>query len=126
MDSLMTIRRIDAELIQKKLVRGERITFVDVGQMEQFHKAHIAKAVNVPLEKIPQWAKTFLGNEALQVVVYGQSDQDPRGRLAAAMMARAGFTNVSLLDGGLDLWMKLTLPSEGPLSMPGFRDRASA
>ncbi len=122
----MTIRRIDAELIQKKLVRGERITFVDVGPVEQFHEAHIAKAVNVPLEKIPLWARTFLGNEALQVVVYSQSDSDPRGKLAAALMSRAGFTNVSLLDGGLDLWMKRTLPSEGPLSSPGFRDRVSA
>ncbi|MES2595510.1 MAG: YceI family protein [Verrucomicrobiota bacterium] len=47
------------------------------------------------------------------ICIYGQSDASHEASMAAEKLKRAGFTDVRLLEGGLDAWKKAGLPVEG-------------
>jgi rhodanese-related sulfurtransferase len=81
---------------------------VDLADNNDFLKMHINGAVNMPLADFSAKHKSF--NSALDhpVVIYDRSGSKAEG--VAVTLVAAGFKQVALLDGGLDAWLRESLP----------------
>jgi phage shock protein E len=78
---------------------------IDVRTPEEFASGHIAGAVNISLQTLPQRISTLPKDQPL--VLYCRSGS--RSNSAAQMLARAGFTNIYDLGGVID-WRAAGLP----------------
>ena len=65
----------------------------------------------------------LVADRATPLVVYGASDATQEAVAAAAKLTAAGYTDVRVLDGGLDSWCRVGFATEGaadaPLPSPG-------
>lgn len=94
---------ISASSVQNRLAsKRSNIILVDVRSTESFNKIRIAGSINIPLYAIK--TKTFLKTKTLVLVNegYGYSKlMDECNRLK-----NSGFTSVSILNGGLNSWIR--------------------
>jgi rhodanese-related sulfurtransferase len=87
----------------RSLLRGRaEVALLDVRPEGVFAQGHPLFAANLPLGLIEVEALDRLPRSATPVVVYGRG-LDDAGRAAAALTA-LGYTDVSLLEGGLAAW----------------------
>ncbi|MBI5387110.1 MAG: rhodanese-like domain-containing protein [Verrucomicrobia bacterium] len=85
---------------QRKLDRGEKLTFVDVRSTVLFKQGHVPGAINVPAALVPHKQLPPLGN----VVVYDDGlGRDGAVAAAAALNKKPGIT-AEVLDGGFAAW----------------------
>jgi len=82
---------------------------IDLTENNDFLKAHIAGAVNIPLADFSATHKAVQSAQDKPVVVYCRSGV--RSDSAAAKLVAAGFKQVGLLSGGLDAWLRESLPT---------------
>jgi rhodanese-related sulfurtransferase len=90
------------------LINRENPHLIDLASNNEFLKAHIAGAVNMPLPDFSPQHKALAGDKTRHVVLY-----DRNGTAATAVaqkMQRAGFEKLAVLDGGLDAWVQDQLP----------------
>ncbi len=79
---------------------------VDVLAKEQFAKAHIEGAKNVPFDGadfLPSMARAA-GNKSKKIVVYGAGSAGSTSSDAAKALTTAGYTDVHTFEGGLAEW----------------------
>ncbi len=104
---LSGIRRIGPSLLVG-LMNRENALVVDLRTPVEFEKGHIAGAKNVQLTQFDPENKQLAPAKALPVVLVCQSGQTAHG--AASRLRKAGFTHVSVLDGGIQAWRGADLP----------------
>ncbi|CUS47617.1 MAG: Rhodanese-related sulfurtransferase [Idiomarinaceae bacterium HL-53] len=84
-------------------------SFVDIRTEEEFASGHIHGSKHVPLAKIRAGETKVLDKlkdaPIVTVCNYGNS-----ARTAAALLEKAGFTKVSVLQGGLQSWRNANMP----------------
>lgn len=85
------------------------LTIVDVRDRQEFYFSHISGAVSMPL---PELVSQALRNLEFDRDIYLYSDTDEEADLAADLLRRAGFRNVSALQGGLPAWKAMGYPIE--------------
>lgn len=87
------------------LAKGERFQLIDVRSPQEYAEAHVPGAMNLPMEQ----AEARLGDLSSRdtVVLICQS-----GRRAGmtCTLVRPHRSNVVVLDGGTDAWIKAGLP----------------
>jgi rhodanese-related sulfurtransferase len=99
---------IELDELKRKLERNE-ITLVEVLNEDEYNKAHIKGAINLPLEKINEDVRSqFLKQEP--IIFYCTNSDCTAGRSAAEKFEGYGFENVSFFPGGKMLWEKAGLP----------------
>ncbi|MCQ8278126.1 rhodanese-like domain-containing protein [Acetobacteraceae bacterium KSS8] len=100
-------RETRAEAVRARLRDGAEIALIDLREEGPFSRAHPLFAVNIPLGRIELMAPVLLPNRAAPVVLYGEDDPvegtDLAGR-ALSVFARLGYSEVSVLEGGLEGW----------------------
>jgi len=94
-----------AQAIQ--LVNQQKGLFVDIREAEAFDKEHIADSSNIPLAKLDEDISK-LKDTAQPIILVCASGQ--RARTAAKQMRNKGFTQVYVLNGGLNTWKDAKLP----------------
>ncbi|MBO6686818.1 MAG: rhodanese-like domain-containing protein, partial [Parvibaculum sp.] len=89
---------------------AEDTAVLDVREESAFAEGHIPGARHVHAGRIEE----KLGDLGLDrdAPVAVTCSVGHRGGLAASLLARAGYTNVSNLLGGMTAWQKLDLPTE--------------
>ncbi len=73
---------------------------VDVREPREFHRSHIPQAINVPLSHLAERLETLPRNRELVLV----ARTERRARRAAAVLKKAGFSHLRLLQGGMIAW----------------------
>ncbi|CAN5180621.1 CoA-disulfide reductase [soil metagenome] len=73
-------------------------TVIDVRTRDEFQDAHIAHAINIPLDEIRERLNELPAGDLIVHCAVGQ-----RGHTAARILSQSGFA-VSNLDGGLRTW----------------------
>jgi polyisoprenoid-binding protein YceI/rhodanese-related sulfurtransferase len=108
-------RRISAKDLRKKLDEGRDVILIDTLTSEHFQKAHLPGARNACVFEV-----VFLENvgnitrdEKSDIVVYGSSEKSMDAETAAEKLLRAGYKNVTALEGGLKKWRTLGFELEG-------------
>ena len=96
---------IDGPALMKQLERGgPRV--VDVRGRSEWNGGHLAAADHVYLGELRERAGSLRKDEPIVVHCQGGT----RSSIAASLLERAGFTDVTMLTGGVDGWRKAGLP----------------
>lgn len=74
--------------------------FIDVRTVAEYKARHIKQFHNIPLNELSQKMDTLDRNQ--EVVVICQSGM--RSMQAAKQLHRAGFTNITNVQGGMSVW----------------------
>lgn len=101
------VRRIGPAQLTALINRDDAL-LVDVRPAADFAKGHIAGSKNVQMAQFDPENKQLAPAKALPVVLVcklGQTASD-----AAKRLRKAGFTNVSVLEGGIQAWQSADLP----------------
>ncbi len=90
------------------LINRSKATIVDVRDAAEFATGHLPEAKNIPLNELSERVGELAKFKAKSVVVVCKTGA--RASSAAAKLAKAGFTDVVNLDGGIAAWQKAGLP----------------
>ena len=96
---------------QQEAAADARIRIVDVRQPEQFRRAHIPGAVNIPLPQISRDHELLAG--ARRIVFYSTTGTDFLSRAAAKKAMRQRQRGAVEFRGGLEAWVEAGLPLDG-------------
>ncbi len=87
----------------KDLIRGDgELAILDVREEGEFTEGHLLLACNIPLSRFELQVRALLPRRDLPVVVCDE-DGSLVGR-AAALLEDAGYTDVAILEGGVQGW----------------------
>jgi rhodanese-related sulfurtransferase len=100
-------KRASALQVTQLINRG-KTTIVDVRTADEFAKAHLRDAKNIPLADLASRIGELEKSKARSVVVVCQSGA--RADKAVRQLAAAGYADVVSLDGGLTAWQAAGLP----------------
>lgn len=83
--------------------------FLDVREQEEWDNFHIPDTTLIPLGELPDRLAEVPTDKPI-VVVCNSGNRSQTGR---DMLLRAGFTNVTSMEGGVTAWSDLGYPIEG-------------
>jgi hydroxyacylglutathione hydrolase len=99
------MRTVDAAALAQQLsTNGPRV--IDVRGRSEWNDGHLPKARHIYLGDLSAQLGSLTKSEA--IVVHCQTGT--RSSIAASMMRRAGFTDVTNFPGGVEAWIKADLP----------------
>jgi adenylyltransferase/sulfurtransferase len=104
--AMQEVSAADVKALQR---RGERFLLLDVRQPAEFEKAHIEGATLLPLGELETRLAELSAWKDGRVVAH--CHHGGRSAHACEILARAGFTNVANLVGGIDAWSLTVDPS---------------
>lgn len=103
-----TAARIQAAELQECLERGDGTRLVDVRSPAEFEMAHVAGAVNVPVDLLRRHVRDLGAAIPQDTVLVCQSG--PRAEEARRLLAGAGRPEPRVLDGGMNAWESADAP----------------
>jgi sulfur-carrier protein adenylyltransferase/sulfurtransferase len=95
-------KEVSAAEVQARSVRGEPFVLLDVREPHEAARACIEPSVLVPLGQLESRIAELLEWKDRPVVVY--CHHGGRSARACEILARAGFTDLANLQGGIDAW----------------------
>ena len=104
---LSGVRRLGAAQLTA-LINRENALVVDLRPIGDFDKGHIAGSKNVQMSQFDPENKQLAPAKALPVVLVCKVGASATA--AAKRLRKAGFSNVSVLDGGIQAWQAADLP----------------
>jgi adenylyltransferase/sulfurtransferase len=102
---------VSAHAVQARRASGEEFLLLDVRDEDEWERAHIAGATLIPLASLEARLDEIAAWRTRPVVVH--CHHGPRSEKACAQLARAGFTRVENLSGGIEAW-SLTVDADVP------------
>jgi rhodanese-related sulfurtransferase len=93
---------VKAQQLRGMLADGQEIALVDVREELIFSQNHLLLARSVPLSRFELRFAQLVPRRGTRIVLC--DDGDGLARRAAAILARNGYTNISVLDGGVVSW----------------------
>jgi rhodanese-related sulfurtransferase len=102
--------------LHRALEDGETITVVDVRAFAAYKQAHVPEAVHIPLEELKDRVGEL--DENRTIVLYDLLLQRKMSLEAAMLLYGLGFTQIAVLDGGIQRWYSEGYPIEGTLVTP--------
>ncbi|EPS1223657.1 rhodanese-related sulfurtransferase [Burkholderia cenocepacia] len=91
--------------VRARLLARDEIALIDVREEDPYAQGHPLWAANFPLSKLELDAWTRIPRRDTPIVVFGEAGGEDLAPRAAATLARLGYTDVRLLDGGLAGWV---------------------
>jgi rhodanese-related sulfurtransferase len=102
-----SIKVVDPDKLMLELAVDPTTVLIDVRMPMEFRKGRIEKAVNIPSR---QELNLFASAKPASIPIYLYCTTETRSRQAARYLIEKGFTNVSVLEGGLKKWKSYNLP----------------
>jgi rhodanese-related sulfurtransferase len=97
-------KRIDAKTLKAMINDGQELALLDVREHGQFGEGHLLLTVPVSYSTLEANLDKLLPRRDVRTVLVDGGDGV--AEKAAARMNAVGFTDVSILDGGIDAWDK--------------------
>ena len=107
---------ITAAELRDRLAGSGEIAVVDPREEGSFGRRHILLCGNIPLSRLEIRAPDAIPRRSVPVVLCDDGGGEA-GR-AAAVLARFGYTDVSVLEGGIDAWQAEGLELFSGLNVP--------
>ena len=92
--------------VRERLIARDETALLDVREEDPFAQEHPLWAANLPLSRIEIEAWRRIPRRDTLIVLYGEHAGTDLAPQAARTLAALGYTNVHLLDGGLEGWRK--------------------
>lgn len=106
-------RVIGADELKAGLGSAGGAVVVDVRSPKQFLARHLPKAVNIPLDYLPETLDLL--PKGREIVVYGNGSESSESILAAYQLHVHAFRDVLRFAGGLRAWREAHYPLESDL-----------
>ncbi len=84
---------------------------INVLEPQYYTDCHIKGSINIPFERLEQYAKSLDKNT--KIVVYCAHYQCPLSTKAWRLLDKLGFTNVYAYEGGIREWFQKGYPHAG-------------
>jgi len=98
------LRRVNPAAVKAMLGDGEELALIDVREELTFSQNHLLWARSVSLSRLELRFARLVPRLATRIVLY--DDGDGLAERAAEILARAGYSNLSYLNGGITSWEK--------------------
>ncbi len=95
---------VGAAAVKAMLEDGGELALIDVREELTFSQNHLLWARNVPLSRLELRFARLVPRKATRIVLV--DDDDGLTQRAAGVLARAGYSDISYLDGGTPAWEK--------------------
>ena len=96
------VRRVSAAALRAMLLDGLELALLDVREERIFSENHLLFARSVPLSRLELRMARLVPRKATRMVLV--DDAEGLAERAAAVLGQAGYTDVSMLDGGNAAW----------------------
>lgn len=102
------------------------LAVLDVRESGEYNTAHIPLSTSLPRRDIEYRLRLLVPAYKVQVVIC--DDDGRRARLAARTVSRMGYERVAVLEGGINQWASLGLPTEWGMNVvsKAFGERIEA
>ena len=98
------MQRVDPAALKAMLADGEELALIDLREELIFSQNHLLFARSVPLSRLELNFARLVPRRGTRIVLC--DDGDGLAERAAEILARAGYTNLLALDGGVAGWAK--------------------
>src|SRR5437763_2406196 len=96
------VRRVSAAALRAMLLDGAELALLDVREERIFSESHLLFARSVPLSRIELRMARLVPRRATRIVLV--DDADGLAQRAAQVLERAGYSDVSVMEGGNTEW----------------------
>lgn len=97
-------KRITVQALEVALGDGGEIAFLDVREIGRYHIGHPFLAISVPLSRLELMIPGLVPRRSTRIVLADDGEADGPAAIAATRLARHGYTDISLLEGGVAAW----------------------
>lgn len=100
--------KMTAGNLQKRMATESNLVLLDIMPEDRYNDVHIPGAVNACVYEVVFGDKAagLIADKSTPVVVYDVRSETKGAEVAAEKLKRLGYTNISVLDGGLEAWCK--------------------
>src|SRR5262245_59674170 len=98
------MHRVEPRALKAMLADGEELALVDLREELVFSQNHLLFARSMPLSRLELNFARLVPRRNTRIVLC--DDDDRLIERAEKILARAGYTNVQALDGGIPAWAK--------------------
>jgi rhodanese-related sulfurtransferase len=116
MASQAALRPLTPAAVKAMLGDGEELALIDLREELTFSQDHLLWACNVPLSRLELRFARLVPRLTTRIVLC--DDNDGLVARAASILARAGYSNLSYLDGGVAAWRKAGLITFSGVHVP--------
>src|SRR6516225_3366515 len=111
-----TLGSVTAAELRDRYHSGGEIAIVDAREEGSFHERHLLMASCVPLSRLELLAPGLLPRRSVPIVVC--DDNEGLAARAAGRLIEGGYTDVSVLAGGVAAWDKAGFPVYSGVHVP--------
>ena len=104
------VEKISAEALQNLLDGDSQFALIDVREAGEYNSSHIPGSSLIPRRQLESQMSAAVPFNEVRVVVC--DDDGRRAGLAAATLTGMGYSNVQVLDAGINRWVTLDFPTE--------------
>jgi len=110
------LRVLPAAAVKAMLGDGGELALIDVREELTFSQNHLLWARNVPLSRLELRFARLVPRKGTRIVLC--DDNDGLAQKAAAGLARAGYSDLAVLEGGIPAWEKAGLVTFSGVHVP--------
>jgi len=110
------VPRLTASRLYRIYEDVDAVTLIDVRTKAAYEQAHIPGALHIPLDELEERVGELDGNKT--IIAYCLSPNESMSLQAAMTLYELGFSQVAVLDGGIQKWYADGYPIEGTLLTP--------
>src|SRR6476661_2940823 len=114
--SPQTLKPLDPLAIKAMLSDGRELALIDLREELIFSRGHLLWARSVPLSRLELRFARLVPRKATRIVLC--DDGDGLAERAAKILSAAGYTDVSVLEGGVAAWEKAGLELFSGVNVP--------
>ena len=107
---------ISCDDLARLMVSKQRFAVLDVRERGEYNHCQIPYTTSLPRRQIEFRIAELVPDRKVQLIVY--DDGGARATLAAATLARVGYQDVAVLDGGLSAWQHQGRPTVDGVNVP--------
>jgi rhodanese-related sulfurtransferase len=104
------VRETNAQEVQKRLEKGEKLNLVDVREDSEWSKGHLPGARHLGKGVIERDIETAIPDKDAEIILYCGGGF--RSALSADNLQKMGYKNVVSMDGGWRDWTERGYPVE--------------
>src|SRR6185312_16148 len=97
-----TLRAADPQAVKAMLFDGRELALIDLREELTFSRSHLLWARSVPLSRLEIRFARLVPRKSTRIVLC--DDNDGLAQRAAGILARAGYTDIASIDGGVAVW----------------------
>jgi rhodanese-related sulfurtransferase/polyisoprenoid-binding protein YceI len=111
----MKLEKISVQSLHQMSIDDTDVFILDTLPNDRFEKAHLPGAQNACVFEVTflDQVASLVTDKKTPIVVYGFSNRSRNAETAAEKLQRAGYTNIAILDGGIEQWADEGFSVEG-------------